>query len=507
MIAGFSQIEPTDAGKQLVHLAIAAGRSLQSSQTGFLHYNYRQIDYPFRDTIPLYENFLFALALLRDRTSENFNEGKSIFLKLLNFQSFEEEGTMGNFPVYLHQYPLCADRDLGARLLPIFYWALRTFPIALGPELRERLNTAARLALNHCLQVQNEQKTALPIAILTACSQEAFGRLWQEKELETAGIQALETLRPRVESEECSLYFCPGSLGQVLAGLQMVFESFVKSAWSAFWERLCLLWHVQLAAYVGPALKVPQAGEEAEPTLFDLYMGFFSKRFSQAAFVNRPYQLQGALIQPSRDTVEQPSLPFEYRGKLGQRAWQFRQEERYAVALLQKERSEPATDASYSPFRLVWGDVNIAHSFALQGGNTEHISYSLLDDGVNLFCSLPKEVPTEAKQRNRELLFFVDAHEDLELRVNGEKATTFRVGDTVLLRSSLIEIALVFTVEGRGEFFGHLSLGNRPAQVQTEGESRGKAFDWQIFLRTVGREPEAHVKVAIKWKKGPSSLS
>jgi len=134
MIIGNVPAGPTDLIRQLVNLAVNSGRSLQSSQTGFVHHCYRQLDYMSHDTIPLYENFLFALALMRERTAESFAEAKTLIDKLLYFQ----ESEAGNFPVYIHEYPLCKDRNLAAQLLPVFYWILRTFPSALGQSLRDR---------------------------------------------------------------------------------------------------------------------------------------------------------------------------------------------------------------------------------------------------------------------------------------------------------------------------------------------------------------------------------
>ena len=105
-----------DRTRQMVDLAVSAGRKFQSAQTGYVHFCFHKSDELINDTIPLYENFLFALALLRFRTSDSMNEGKKILEQLLSFQ------VDGNFPIYLHEYPRCYDRFQSMSILPVFYW-------------------------------------------------------------------------------------------------------------------------------------------------------------------------------------------------------------------------------------------------------------------------------------------------------------------------------------------------------------------------------------------------
>src|ERR1700737_1946760 len=106
--------------RQLTELAVNAGRSFQSSQTGFVHHYYHAENDQDAHAIPLLENFLFALALLRTKTAENMTEAKTMIDRLLWFQSPCEE-SKGNFPIYLHDYPLCRDWWLGIHLLPVFF--------------------------------------------------------------------------------------------------------------------------------------------------------------------------------------------------------------------------------------------------------------------------------------------------------------------------------------------------------------------------------------------------
>lgn len=85
--------------KQLVDLALAAGQKYLSPQTGLIHYCYE--DERSKETIPLFENLCYCLALFRTHALDHVQEAKERLSHLLHFRYDE-----GRFPVYLHQYPL-----------------------------------------------------------------------------------------------------------------------------------------------------------------------------------------------------------------------------------------------------------------------------------------------------------------------------------------------------------------------------------------------------------------
>ncbi|HEX2579491.1 MAG TPA: hypothetical protein VHK67_03715 [Rhabdochlamydiaceae bacterium] len=115
-----------------IELALKAGRKRQSELTRFVHYC---PEYPEKssETIPTYENFCFALTLLRSRIAENILEAKAVLEKLLAFQ------VNGEFPVYLHEYPLCRYAGLKSKLTPVIFFILRDFHSVLGEKLRLQL--------------------------------------------------------------------------------------------------------------------------------------------------------------------------------------------------------------------------------------------------------------------------------------------------------------------------------------------------------------------------------
>lgn len=141
-------------------LAVEIGRKKQSPRTGFLHFF--PTDDLATDTIPIYENFLFAFALFRQKTAEAVLEGKELIQRLLAFQTEE-----GNFPLYLHDYPRCWDHTLTLKIAPVLIYLLREFK----PILGEAFATKVKAALHKSLECAEKKGPLQPVwlARLEAC--------------------------------------------------------------------------------------------------------------------------------------------------------------------------------------------------------------------------------------------------------------------------------------------------------------------------------------------------
>lgn len=132
-----------------VDLALSAARKRQSPRTGFVHYF--STDETASDTIPLFENFCFVMALLRQKTAEAVLEGRELLDRLLAFQT-----PNGNFPVYLHDYPRTWDQRMSLKIAPILVQILHHFSSVLNTEMRQKIETARLSAL------QSVEKQTLP---------------------------------------------------------------------------------------------------------------------------------------------------------------------------------------------------------------------------------------------------------------------------------------------------------------------------------------------------------
>lgn len=488
---------------QLIQLATAAGRFLQSSQTGFVHHHDRPLDDTTRETIPLYENFLFALALLRSHKAEFRHEGIQLLQKLMAFQISHADHKLdhkGCFPVYLHEYPTCRDLPAQIRLLPIFFFLLHRLDVPLHGSIVQALEQAA-LHLLQALEAIDPLALPTGLGMQWAAAFSLFGKQFKRKIWMEKAEKALKKWQPQAEDEYCHVYFQPKQIADVLIALQMLYPNIQESPWLIFWTRISDFWHSRLATYVGPHVHALQAGEEPEVTLYDLYMSYFARKYSHRAMVLQPMHLQAALIQPSPEHLETPALPFERKGTFQGRSWLMWQHPAYACAMIQKQPQD-AAGQGFTPFVLYFGDLNTAHSLVCSAGGPQSVDWMVMEDGIALFCTLPEEVPSEAKQRNRELSFFLDQAESIAIEVGVERrSTVFQVGEVIHLRGTHPPIQLRFGLhEGDGHFFGHVHPGNRPGQNATVGKQRFTLFDKQLFLRTLHRQPKCVLYACVTWQ-------
>ncbi|MFI0435651.1 MAG: hypothetical protein ACH350_08020 [Parachlamydiaceae bacterium] len=495
-----------DLSKGLGEWALAAGRFFQSAQTHFLHLYQEESD-PRAQTIPLFENTLFVLALFRSRLVEQIQEGKGVLRRLLAFQKKDDSLDQGNFPLYLHQYPHCQDPALALLLLAPFYWILKQFGHVLGADLRSELEGSARLALDHSLRSHQEKTFPYHLAVRLAAAELAYGLMWNDSEKMIAGQHALEQLA----EDQLKGWNTTKQLADILVGLQMVYPSLAQSPWSPLWKKMKETWHPTLASYLGPCLREWQNGEEPQVNLYDLFCGFFSGHFSKRATLLNRHHLEGILIQPPLigekgtplDTFHFSAPPFSIDGEFKQQVWRTLVYSNHACHLLEKKAPlAPTLDKTYTPIRLVWGDLQRFHSFVCQGGNVEKCNF--YEDGSRLtmeFSLADQSMEEGEGEQKKEIEFFMDIHRDIQFHINGLPATTFCLGETLDILFKRHRLSLVFDlIEGKGDFLGHIMLGNRPSQIDLKGEKRFQAYDWTIFLRTIRRQTGCRFRLQLTFE-------
>lgn len=473
----------------LIDLAINTGRKRKSSQTGYLHHCYHVIEQEPHLPIPLIENFLFVLALLKSRTVENIQEAKGLLDGLLHFQNRN-----GNFPVYLHDFPVCKDHFTGIHAACAIYWILKQFHQVLGYELKKRLEEALGLVAKHALMVHVEINAPYPIKMKIAALSLAAGRFLADDQLSDQGAQSLATLS---ENFEKTCLFCPASLGSIAASLMMVYPRLSDSPWKFLWDHLESTWHRKTASYAGPSLKEWQQEGEPHVTLYDFICGHFSDGFSERAQKESIVHLESVLIPASNERFQPLNYPLEIQGNIHGTRWFLYHGEQFAYSTFEKKAAvvHQSIEKGFSPFRLLWGDVHRVHTFACQGGNAKTVAF----DGTDLLFHLEGSPEVEDKEKSREILFFVDTHEGVEFLVSGQKASTFLLGEEVGIKDKQMRITLSFHLEdGGGRFLGHRMLGNRLAQLAIKGAARFNAYDWQLFLRTISRSETCRIRVKLK---------
>ncbi len=169
-----------------IELAIKAGRARQSPLTGFVHHNYENSERA-SETIPVYENFCFALALFRTKSVENILEAKALLERLFAFETHE------GFPIYLHEFPQVKSRRLEQKLSIVAQFFLRDFSSVLGDFLRSKLEMLIRP-----IDKTDDLADFLIQSQLTGDDVEPALRLWDPKALCFIGSQKQEKGEPAV---------------------------------------------------------------------------------------------------------------------------------------------------------------------------------------------------------------------------------------------------------------------------------------------------------------------
>lgn len=478
---------PVDLTKELAEWALVAGRSFQSHQTGYVHLCYGD-DEPKAQTIPLYENFLFVLALFRSRLVDNVQEGKKNLKCLLAFQQERSGEDPGNFPVYLHEYPFCQDPAQGIYLLAPMYWILKQFGHILGSDLKAELEKAALLNLEYRLRANKNKSFPYFLQLRLIAAEVAFGSYWKKDDMIRSGNELLRQL----EGEQLEGWQTTKHLADILVALQMIYPKLSQTPWSPLWERMDNTWHSKLGCYVGPCIREWQEKEEPQVNLYDLFCGYFSGQFSKRAKHLSAQHLHGILIQPSSDRFNKEST-------IQEKLWRTVNHLGYTDTFLEKTGPlNPRIDKTFTPYRCIWGDLERLHSFVCQGGDADQIHYREEGNSVVLQFDLKNPSSDEEISQKREIEFFVDFQPDSQFHCKGQSTTTFQLEETMEITFPGHRLSCTFQlIEGEGDFVVHVMRGNRPSQIANKGEKRFQSYDWTFFLRTIRRKGCCKVQVTL----------
>lgn len=277
---------------KLNDLALRSGRLLQSKETRMVHLYYGKKEQDVDQTIPMYENLLFALALCRTKTVDGIQEAKTLLERLLAYQ-----GDNGLFPVYLHEYPFYHDRYIGAHLLPVLYLIDHYFHQVIGLDLKKAIQKLAHATA--------ELVHEMPFAL----SAKAMGALI------ALGDKKAE------DFPEGKPDWTPKDIGDWLLGLSLAHLPFPKD----------LDWNSSLHSFIGPWREVQFEKGKLALTLYDLFatslQGVLPSKFN----VPHPACLQAALIFFKPQEVSLKNEPFSCASFSG-----------------------PYTRGDY-PFYMIWG--------------------------------------------------------------------------------------------------------------------------------------------------------
>lgn len=488
--------QKVESMRQLVEWAINAGRVLQSDQTGLIHFNYANPSGLVHHTIPVWENCLFALALLRSRTMENIKEAQTILTRLFSFQI-----NSGNFPVYLTDFPHCRDFLAAVHLITPIYQILKGFRHVLGPELRAQTMSVLEQVIQYGWNACETQLFPYSIAVRFGAGLVACGRLKDRADWLEKGSSLL--IRLGTKAPDHCLY-ATKSLADLLIAFQLLEDDPSTSDWKSTWDFICHTWNRELGCYCGPSVKEMFNLGAPVTNLYELYLsalcGQFSERMKQSTIAH----LSGALIYPFHSKEELFKTKSYIHGDYEGQSWLTIVEERWALSLVDK-RNKIAENREklFTPMKLFWGSSSELNSFVCQNAMND-VTYEFGEAGTNqgaLFFDLNRPFEPDGLEKSREVSFFVNFQTNLQVRVEEKQATTFKLGESIKIHlSDNKKIGLKFElVNGEGDFSGHVSMCNRPSQVNLGESKKFEVNDWTIFLKTLRRSEKCLIKVSFNF--------
>lgn len=447
-----------EALRQLLGLAVDYGKKRVSAQTGFLHYfgPHAQV----HETIPIYDNALFALTLMRTHTSENIAKAKDLLSALLYFQNEE-----GNFPCNLHEYPQVKDRAMALRLHPILKTFQRDYSHVLGQELRDRLNASLQ-AMQHCQKQFIQETPQLPLFL-------KLQTLDEPKDLDISSID-WKTWQPELLAEAALSFYWNHS-------------SIKASSFASLWEHLSNSWHRPTLSYGGPSNKQRQWKYFPQATLYELLMWYLSGEIPARSDLPSLHLLLHAALLPTK--ISDPIPGIENDAPI-------------RIRTIDKAEVLPdAEDCRFHPFYCLFGSSEKPLTFVSQVDAKTLVKINQKQDNTfELSYALTGDFEDVNDERAMEIGFYIPKP-FANITVDGVKATTFSFNQHVAIESENQLFELTFhSDETQGQFIGHIYPGNRPAQCANKEAEKFSAFDWQILLRTLKRDPNAVVVVTVRVK-------
>jgi len=405
-----------------------------------------------KEKISIYDNFLFCLSLFRSKTHENVLEAKKLLDRLLYFQQgFSEIASLGNYPLYLSDYPYCNDHLQALRCLAVKVWILREFSQILGAELKARLELSMQKLMQFLVGINKEVKFPFWAKCkLASCA--AFMNL----SIEMPDLHNTSDLR------------CWGD-PQALAELIVAYQLMPSDKWAPFWNYLSSTWHEPSKQYVGPAYKLGFQHPHLQAAL---------ALFSGSLDALNTYPLFCAMLTVQNE-LQQNVFPTHLKGANDRFSWSVHHFAEYAYSTLLGKQS-PEQMPGFFPYYLAAGP----HSLAIQAP----FGYATSE----LVFEIEPEVYAEDKEKAKALVISFNDHPHNNVLVSGQKATCFTFSDPLEITLGKKTLKLSFErLSGDGQFVGHIVRGNRSGHCQ----ERYTASDVQIFLRALRGTTATVIKV------------
>lgn len=416
-------------------MALTYARSRQSSLTQWIHLSHQ--DLCSWETIPIFENLCFVIALFRSHVVTNALEGRELLGKILAFQ-IPFGKNKGLFPRYLHQFPH-VDRKgyLISILLALTY--LQSYHRQI---LQRELQQALRYALDTFLKALQQQTWIDSVSLLI--------RAVQGEKIEKTLFLALRPTSVR----EC-VYLL--HLTQILL-LQK------HPAADEMFHHLTAYWSKELHVYIGPLEKEWYKASEEPISLFHFFMH---------QLTNSPLQLPPSLVHLHASLLyfnEDLPTPLEVLPKLHTH-WRIEKRNTvwWQICTTLPQQSCPG----FHLFRLLWKD-EITYTAVCQ--QLLRMNYKKVDatESILTFDEIP--------EHGVEIYF----RKTKQTRVySGEKrATCFHAGEWIIIDTGNKKLCWQFSSIHSAPSVATLSMHHRPAELQPNPTN----VDWRLSIRVLATD-------------------
>jgi hypothetical protein len=480
-----------DITRHIIERAVQSARSLLSPQTGFVHYHPNVLDGQSAQSIPIYENLLYCLALFRTKTHDNIQEAKILFEKLAFFQQLDRDlECFGSFPLYLHEFPFCRDYLQSVKCIAPLYWIYKDYHHVIPETSRAKLKRSLFALVEFCTLLLKEIRLPLWARIKAIASSMAVAHLFDQTDLIEKAKQLLPTLDL---SKDASSWNDPQNLAELVSSFHMIKDLIDASYFVPLWEHISYCFAYESKTYVGPGVHIEQQGKIAKTVLLDYYMWAFTQQIRKDKDIVGIDALQGASVFPE-NCLKPIALPIHTSGITDQFSWLVHQEKEWAFSCI-RGSCEPQNTFGFFPFYFVAGP----HSLCMQLFKGEVESFSYEGSKLLFIINFSPDIFLEGKDKNKMLSICLDDTNQNKILVEGIAATTFELENSLTIELGSLRLSCTMRLfEGAGRVMGHISRANRSAQLLARGKDKYSAFDQMIALRAI-RGNEA-LKIRIEFQ-------
>ncbi|MCH9631427.1 MAG: hypothetical protein S4CHLAM37_14500 [Chlamydiia bacterium] len=417
-------------------------------------------------------NLGYVFALFRTKNCDNILRAKSLLKKLLCFQVKTRNANLGGFPKYIHQYPNPYDNRSCVHIYVILYKLDKLFSKVIEKPLRVELSKAITRLKSFIEKMYTDYGYGEDIEPLVSL---IIGKKPKKKPF-VISSKHLETF--------------------------VFMHAYSPVQASKYLDVLQNFWNEDLGCYAGPYFHEHFEKSLLRPTLFNLFMSCESGK--ACVFDDHYIYLLSSLIMP-KAVADNKEKSFSQNLIFNEMSAVVKNDETSSLFYFEnfKAKEKDSYPNGFHTLSYLFRSLEDApNSLVCQTKNVD-VAASENEGVISVDFTYPK-LDVQDKKVITELNFFLLKNDEVNITVDHEKATIFKLSETLRIETSDRTLEFTFKViEGSGDILGGISMGNRPSQIYPDAinpntKSIYKAFDWKISLRSLRRDEGFKLNMQLK---------